>query len=139
MPAVTPVPDPPRDWGQRFAFSGWRSDRLDGVVRERVRFTFCSSLTLGPFHVTVTESKGWDGSGRRSYVPRFVQTGRFVLRFDTRYPFGVLQCRQISYSWRPKLVMLKPGARAMDITIAYPVAASPIWPLQLADHEVTIR
>ena len=42
--------------------------------------------------------------------------------------------RRTGSTWRPVR-----GARAMDITITYPVAASPIWPLQLADHEVTIR
>jgi hypothetical protein len=112
------------------------------VVREQVRFTFCSSLTPGPFRVTVQESKGWDRHSRRgSDVPRFVQTGRFILRLDKRYPVGVPQCRRVSYSWRPKRTMLTPGVRALDIAISYPVSAwpSPNRPLQLTDHETVIR
>jgi hypothetical protein len=106
-------------------------------VREQVRFTLCSSLTSRPFRVTVTESKGWSRG-----EPRFVQGGRFNLRFDRRYPIDVPQCRQVSYSWLPKQVMLAPGVRAMDITITYPTSAwpaSPNWRLELSDHEVTIR
>jgi hypothetical protein len=140
-PFVTPlpahVPEPPQDRGQQFHVHSWRSDRIGGVVREQVRFTLCSSLTSGPFRVAVTESKGWSGG-----EPKFVQGGRFNLRFDRRYPIDVPQCRQVSYSWRPKGVMLAPGARAMDITITYPTSAwpaSPKWPLELSDHEVTIR
>jgi hypothetical protein len=141
-PSAVPVPQPPQDWGQRFEFHEWRSDRLGGVVREQVRFSFCSSLTPGPFRVTVTESKGWDRHSRPFGVPRFVQAGRFTLRLARRYPTGVPQCREVAYSWRPKQVMLTPGSRAMDITLTYPIAAwpaGPNWPLQLADHEVTIR
>ena len=104
---------------------------------------FCSSLTSGPFRITVSESRGWDRYSRRgSDVPRFIQSGRFILRLDKRYPFGVPQCRRVVYSWRPKRVMLTPGTRAMDLTITYPVAAwpaSPNRPLRLSDHEVVIR
>src|SRR5689334_8139671 len=43
----------------------WRSDRIGGVVRERVRFTFCSSRNSRPLRVSVTESRGWDRHAAR--------------------------------------------------------------------------
>jgi hypothetical protein len=140
-PEVTPVPTQPADPGRRFTLDSWRSARIGGVLWERVRFTFCTSLTPGPFAVSVAESRGWsrDASPRKSDIPRFVQRGRFALRLDARYPVDVPQCRRLGYSWRPKRVMLLPGVRALDLTVAYPLSTSPDWPIVLTDHEVAIR
>jgi len=108
-------------------------------VREHARFTFCSSLTPGPFKVSVVESRGFaHHAARAPGAPRFVQRGRFALRLERRYPVDVPQCRELSYSWRPKRVMFLPGARALDVTIAFPRAVGP-WPIELSDHETVFR
>jgi hypothetical protein len=136
---IAPAPLWPLDWGQRFELRAWRSDRVDGVMRETIRFIFCSSLSAGPFRVRVTESRGWDRNAKPAGVPRYAWSGRFRLRLDKRYAFGVPQCRQVTYSWHPKRVMLLPGTRALDVTIAYPRVASSSSALRLVGHETAIR
>lgn len=133
----SPVPLFEPDVGS-LALRSWRSDRVAGVLWERVRFTFCTSLGAGPFAVAVTESRGWDRHAPRS-GPRYVQRGRFAVRLERRYPFGVPQCRELRYSWRPRRVMRLPGARAVDVTIDFPARRGPGWPIVLRAHEAAVR
>lgn len=133
------MPEYTTDKGQAFTVTAWRSDRIAGVVRERLAFHFCSSLSAGPYAIALREWIGVNSHGDFNFVDE-TQHFRF---WPTPRRLHKLNCWNVSYSWQPRRVMVTGrGVHVLDVTFRYPVSAGHdglLPPPALTDHEVASR
>jgi len=116
------------DPGAQLSIRAWRARRRDTTVVETVQLALCTTLSHGPFSVTIFEAYA-----RRSLAkPSHSLTLHYRLKARDPSSRRTL-CRRVRYRWARNPGLGGHGDRQLIVTIGYPTTAPP--PINPLDGE----